>query len=476
MNTPTQGKTGATVPQNDFKPFATNRDANIIGQAEYETLAALGNGFAKGLAKSSELNKVMRQSSSITAALARFAAAKTGEALLDNGDIDSLCRQIETAIGSVSSLLIAEAQGSADALTAHFTPEVKELENGLTVHVRAREENTGTSPSFNADETGAKPVVKGNNLPLAIGDIAGAGHWLEMQYDEALDKWVLQNPAKGITPQSGVPIGTIEYFAMPTPPAGYLKADGAAVGRQTYPELFETIGTTFGEGDGSTTFNLPDLMDRFAQGSDVPGQKVEAGLPNITGEINIDNTLAGMSHYEGALYPVKSSGYKNSLASNNNGTPVAFDASRSNPIYGASTTVQPPALTLLPCIKAFDAATNPGLIDITELANEVATHKHVNETYNDGTNWYRKWSDGWLEQGGFAATDNTGRGVINLLQPYSTEDYTVCITAYASQITGLSTWTVKASNPKTQSSIGIVASSADPVSCMWQTCGKGMQS
>ena len=117
MNTPTQGKTGATAPQNDFKPFATNRDANIIGQAEYETLAALGNGFAKGLAKSSELNKVMRQSSSITAALARFAAAKTGEALLDNGDIDTLSRQIETAISSVSSLLIAEADGSADALT-----------------------------------------------------------------------------------------------------------------------------------------------------------------------------------------------------------------------------------------------------------------------------------------------------------------------------------------------------------------------
>ena len=206
MNTPTQGKTGATVPQNDFKPFATNRDANIIGQAEYETLAALGNGFAKGLAKSSELNKVMRQSSSITAALARFAAAKTGEALLDNGDIDTLCRQIETAIGSVSSLLIAEADGSADALTAHFTPEVKELENGLTVHVRAKEKNTGTSPSFNADETGAKPVVKGNNLPLAIGDIAGAGHWLELQYDSQLDKWVLQNPARGITPPSGVPV------------------------------------------------------------------------------------------------------------------------------------------------------------------------------------------------------------------------------------------------------------------------------
>ena len=475
MNTSSSG-TAKTSPQNDFKPFAVGEGANVIEQSEYEKSGFLKEGFKKGMARSSEINKAIRQGSSIAAAVARFAAAKTGEALLDNGDINTLCRQIETAISSVSSLLIAEADGSADALTAHFTPTVKELENGLLVHVRAQEKNTGTSPSFNADETREKPVVKGNNLPLEAADIAGAGHWLEMQYDGALDKWVLQNPAKGITPPSGVPVGTIEYFAMPTPPAGYLKADGAAVGRQTYPELFETIGTTFGEGDGSTTFNLPDLMDRFAQGSDVPGQKVEAGLPNITGEINIDNTLAGMSHYEGALYPVKSSGYKNSLASNNNGTPVAFDASRSNPIYGASTTVQPPALTLLPCIKAFDAATNPGLIDITELANEVATHKHVNETYNDGTNWYRKWSDGWLEQGGFAATDNTGRGVINLLQPYSTEDYTVCITAYASQITGLSTWTVKASNPKTQSSIGIVASSADPVSCMWQTCGKGMQS
>ena len=476
MNTPTQGKTGATVPQNDFKPFATNRDANIIGQAEYETLAALGNGFAKGLAKSSELNKVMRQSSSITAALARFATAKTGEALLDNGDIDTLCRQIETAIGSVSSLLIAEAQGSADALTAYFTPTLKELENGLLVHVRAKEKNTGTSPSFNADETGAKPVVKGNNLKLEAADIAGAGHWLEMQYDEALDKWVLQNPAKGITPQSGVPIGTIEYFAMPTPPAGYLKADGAAVGRQTYPELFETIGMTFGEGDGSTTFNLPNLIDRFAQGSNTPGQKIEAGLPNIDGEILQVGVQTNLNATGAFFDGVPSSGTYNGHNGNATNRQLKFDASRSNPIYGASNTVQPPALTLLPCIKAFDAATNPGLIDITELANEVATHKHVNETYNDGTNWYRKWSDGWLEQGGFAATDNTGRGVINLLQPYSTEDYTVCITAYASQITGLSTWTVKASNPKTQSSIGIVASSADPVSCMWQTCGKGMQS
>ena len=484
MNTPTQGKTGATTPQNDFKPFATNRDANVIGQAEYETLAALGNGFAKGLAKSSELNKVMRQSSSMTAALARFAAAKTGEALLDNGDIDTLCQQIETAISSVSSLLVAEADGSADALTAHFTPEVKELENGLTVHVRAKEKNTGASPSFNADETGAKPVVKGNNLPLEAADIAGAGHWLEMQYDGALAKWVLQNPAKGITPPSGVPVGTIEYFAMTTPPAGYLKADGAVVGRQTYPELFETIGTTFGEGDGETTFNLPDLIDRFAQGSKTPGQKIEAGLPNITGEINIDNTLAGMSHYEGALYPVNSSGYKNSQLSNNNGTPVAFDASRSNPIYGASDTVQPPALTLLPCIKAFDAVTNPGLIDITELANDVSdldaqkldksvngtAVKYVTETYNDGTNWYRKWSDGWLEQGGVIA--GNFNGTLTFLLPFSDARYSIsknigASSAVSPQETYMSFFDLTALSART-------LQGGTYINTRWYACGSGI--
>lgn len=82
----------------------------------------------------------------------------------------------------------------------------------------------------------------------------------------------------------GRPIGSIDYFAMAALPSGYLKADGAEVGRETYPDLFAAIGTVFGEGDGETTFNLPDLIGRFPQGSARPGQRVQAGLPNITGK------------------------------------------------------------------------------------------------------------------------------------------------------------------------------------------------
>ena len=92
-------------------------------------------------------------------------------------------------------------------------------------------------------------------------------------------------------------------------------------------------------------------------------------------------------------------------------------------------------MTLLPCIKAFDAATNPGLIDITGLANEVDGKldrvidskpvRYVIDAYNDGTNWYRKWSDGWLEQGGQTSKSNQA---ITLLKPYSGNDYTLVMT------------------------------------------------
>jgi len=62
--------------------------------------------------------------------------------------------------------------------------------------------------------------------------------------------------------------GTVIFYAKSTPPAGFLKANGAAVSRTTYAALFATIGTIFGAGDGSTTFNLPDLRGEFIRGWD----------------------------------------------------------------------------------------------------------------------------------------------------------------------------------------------------------------
>jgi microcystin-dependent protein len=71
-------------------------------------------------------------------------------------------------------------------------------------------------------------------------------------------------------------VGQVAYFAMSTAPSGWLKADGAAVSRTTYADLFAKISTTHGVGDGSTTFNLPDLRGEFIRGYD-NGRGVDTG-------------------------------------------------------------------------------------------------------------------------------------------------------------------------------------------------------
>lgn len=65
-----------------------------------------------------------------------------------------------------------------------------------------------------------------------------------------------------------MPAGSVIWYASDTAPTGYIKANGATVSRTTYADLFAAIGTTFGVGDGSTTFQIPDLRGEFIRGWD----------------------------------------------------------------------------------------------------------------------------------------------------------------------------------------------------------------
>ena len=76
----------------------------------------------------------------------------------------------------------------------------------------------------------------------------------------------IQGP-QGLTGLDGSPVGAVTPFPSITPPLGWLLADGSAVSRTTYSALFAVIGTTFGAGDGSATFNIPDCRGRFILGS-----------------------------------------------------------------------------------------------------------------------------------------------------------------------------------------------------------------
>jgi hypothetical protein len=163
-----------------------------------------------------------------------------------------------------------------------------------------------------------------------------------------------------------------------------------------FPDLFAAIGTTYGSGDGSTTFNVPDYntAQRFAQGSTVAGTVKQAGLPNIEGSVGPSSSTstsdqilsdAGLADTvsDGALsFGVSGRSVKGMAEASSTSKAYVdmlnFNASDSNPIYGASDTVQPKSLTVRFIIKAFDGQTpDSALIDITQYAQELAGKANI---------------------------------------------------------------------------------------------------
>ena len=118
-----------------------------------------------------------------------------------------------------------------------------------------------------------------------------------------------------------------------------LLCDGSTISEENYPELVAVLGGT----------QLPNLIDRVVQGAATAGTYKAAGLPNITGGLIQNDYGYGVSlqstRVEGALYYTSDGGSNMAGPGANSGYSVHFDASRSNSIYGNSTTVQPPAYT-----------------------------------------------------------------------------------------------------------------------------------
>lgn len=89
----------------------------------------------------------------------------------------------------------------------------------------------------------------------------------------------------------GVPIGTVTSYAGSTAPTGWLLCYGQAISRSTYSDLFTVVGTTYGSGDGSTTFNLPDCRGRTHAGKDNMGGTSASRI--TTGGSGIDGVTLG---------------------------------------------------------------------------------------------------------------------------------------------------------------------------------------
>ena len=170
--------------------------------------------------------------------------------------------------------------------------------------------------------------------------------------------------------RDGTPVGAVRGSLYL--PAGYVKANGATVQRADYPRLVTladkhnlwTDDVTanaglFGRGDGSATMVLPNWADRMIQlAGDGAGASVAAGLPNLEGGIdNLADFFDECSPAEsGVLRVVRRVIANNGIGNISDGnryigTGITFDASRSNPIYGRNSTVQPAAIKLIPIIR-----------------------------------------------------------------------------------------------------------------------------
>jgi microcystin-dependent protein len=113
-----------------------------------------------------------------------------------------------------------------------------------------------------------------------------------------IDPVEISEPIAPAAPDN-VPVATVFMTGAAAAPTGYLLCDGSAVSRATYAALFAAVGTIFGAGDGSTTFNIPDMRGRFPLG------KAAAGTGSVLGGTGgtIDHVHTGPSHTHDVVVP-----------------------------------------------------------------------------------------------------------------------------------------------------------------------------
>ena len=190
------------------------------------------------------------------------------------------------------------------------------------------------------------------------------------------DNWGLKIILKALPtpPSNAVPTGTVLDYTGLVAPDGYIIANGAELSRTTFSQLYQwaianelvipqseipsTAHAYYGDGDGSTTFTIPDLRGVFKRNADLASNRGGAeartyqadGLPNITATGGYANRTGMNPSTSGAFYYTSSRNIGSNSDDRDNQI-LCFDASRSNSIYGASSYVQPKSVSTIPILK-----------------------------------------------------------------------------------------------------------------------------
>lgn len=376
--------------------------------------------------------------------------------------------------------------GKANTSHTHATAQITGLDIALAgksptghTHTIANVANLQTALDAKATTTDLDNLkedvyTKIQSTNIALGDKASLNHTHTVSQITDMPKVVLS--VNDITPDDSgnvkvgaLPLGHLFAWPFQTPPDGAIQCNGATYNRALYKDFFayatskgwvkteaewQSIATSNGgfcpyysQGNGSTTFRTPKFAPfmQIAIASGNVGKYLKAGLPNITGRVydkSGDNSPAWTVNPEeteatGAFRIGSEGGHTSGGISNSAryAKDFNFDASRSNAIYGRSTTVQPESHEWMICVVVAGQATNLGSVDVSNVMSAVAqvqadvsaipTPKaYVTETWKstDGTSWYHKWSNGFIEQGGIITS---AIGTITFPTAFKTTNYTI---------------------------------------------------
>lgn len=150
----------------------------------------------------------------------------------------------------------------------------------------------------------------------------------------------------------GVPAGTVITYAANAAPSGWLECNGDAVSRTTYGVLFTAIGTTWGAGDGSTTFNLPDLRGYMVRGWD-HGRGVDSGrgFATIQNDSIKDHSHGGATQYEALVQRGLADTLCFAPTNHGEGTATMQNSAGVNAPNSGGTETRPKNISLMYCIK-----------------------------------------------------------------------------------------------------------------------------
>jgi microcystin-dependent protein len=172
----------------------------------------------------------------------------------------------------ICGILVSAGTSTAYTITSNQTQTSNT--DGFTVQFTPGTTNGGAT-TLSVDSQTAKPLRFRTGVELPSGTLI-SGSLYQATYRSATEEWLLHSFDSSIY---AVPIGSaIDYFGSTAPNSSFVLAYGQAISRTTYATLFSLFGTTYGTGDGSTTFNIPDLRGRVIAGKDDMGGSAASRL------------------------------------------------------------------------------------------------------------------------------------------------------------------------------------------------------